>query len=440
MKTGKLIIKGKIRLCSPAMIGSGKSENTDMDLIRDSQGMPFIPATSFVGVLRHSLDTNILGEDKRDKIERFWGTKEKKNPEELFQSALFCRDLLPSDNTMTEVSVRDGIRICNKKGIAQHKSKFDFEVIERDTTFDLHMEIELLKGYEDLFKQMLATIIHVLKGEKIRIGAKTNSGFGMIRLSEFNVYEFDFNNKQDVMRWLKKDLSCPVKLDAQPLEKIEKKKFEINATFSIKNSLIVRSYTADIDRPDAEHIMSKGNPILPGTSLKGAIRSRAERILNTLQKPQDILLRLFGNVDEEKKEAYKGKITVDESILPPYPAEIQARIKIDRFTGGVMEGALLETMPLFRGRDEQFFHIKITINDYEDYEAGLMLLILKDLWTGDLPIGGEKAIGRGVLKGRSAEIRWQDNEVRLKEDITELSSHDKDKLQRFVDALINHGG
>ncbi len=33
-----------------------------------------------------------------------------------------------------------------------------------------------------------------------------------------------------------------------------------------------------------------------------------------------------------------------------------------------------------------------------------MLLLLKDLWTGDLPIGGESSVGRGRLKGLSATL------------------------------------
>ena len=36
--------------------------------------------------------------------------------------------------------------------------------------------------------------------------------------------------------------------------------------------------------------------------------------------------------------------------------------------------------------------------------------VLKDLWCGDLAIGGEKNVGRGVLKGLSATIRWNNEE------------------------------
>jgi CRISPR/Cas system CSM-associated protein Csm3 (group 7 of RAMP superfamily) len=190
------------------------------------------------------------------------------------------------------------------------------------------------------------------------------------------------------------------------------KTFTISADFVIKNSLIVRSYNFDPNEPDIEHIKSNGKPVLPGTSIKGAIRARAERIVKTLGKSESIIKDLFGDVDEKSKEAKKGKITVEETIIDGYPEEVQTRIKIDRFTGGAIEGALLETKPLFSQKNGKTINLKITIRDYKDYEAGLMLLVLKDLWTGDLPIGGEKAIGRGVLEGRHAEIKWDDGEER----------------------------
>jgi len=47
--------------------------------------------------------------------------------------------------------------------------------------------------------------------------------------------------------------------------------------------------------------------------------------------------------------------------------------------------------------------------------------VLKDLWCGDLAIGGEKNVGRGVLKGLSATIRWNNEEGKDRELILEES-------------------
>jgi hypothetical protein len=37
---------------------------------------------------------------------------------------------------------------------------------------------------------------------------------------------------------------------------------------------------------------------------------------------------------------------------------------------------------------------------------------LKDLWTGDLPLGGEIAVGRGRLRGKSCELVYQNGQER----------------------------
>ena len=52
---GKVLLKGKLVLCSPLLIGSGvQREGSDVDtqILRDKNGRPFIPGTSVAGVLR----------------------------------------------------------------------------------------------------------------------------------------------------------------------------------------------------------------------------------------------------------------------------------------------------------------------------------------------------------------------------------------------------
>lgn len=434
MLKGKLVLNGTIELISPAIIGSGDNEKSDIDLVRDSDGKVYIPATSFVGVLRHSIK---LGTQYKNKFKNFWGSSQDEDGEDIFQSSIKIDDLLPLDEP--SIKIRDGVKIDNKKGIAEDKGKFDYEVIEPGGIFNLKAEINIYENEDNFKKRMLSTIVKLLEEEKIRIGAKTTSGFGKIKLRDYRFYEFDFSKKNDVLRWLKGEFSKPSSLDVEPFE-IESKIFQIEAEFAIKNSLIVRSYNFDPDKPDIEHMKSRGKPVLPGTSIKGAIRARAERIVKTIGKSEKIIDELFGNVDEENKTAKKGKISVDETFIDGYPEEVQTRIKIDRFTGGVMEGALLETKPLFSKKEPNSIKITLTIQNVKPHEAGLMLLVLKDLWTGDLPIGGEKAIGRGVLKGKGAKIIYNGETIAEFTNINELSQEQKNKLQGFVDMLKNYGG
>lgn len=437
MVKGKLILKGSIELLSPAIIGSGMDERSDLDVMKDSDGKPFIPATSLIGVLRHKTENSGIDSSK---LEYFWGTKHSAEEKDARQSCIACSDLLPIGDF--SVSIRDGVRINNKKGIAEKGAKFDYEIIQKGGIFSLNLEITL-DGIDDDFKrQMLVTIVELLKNEKIRIGAKTNSGFGKIRLREWKACEFNFSIKQDVINWFK-HLKTGILPDSNTFHydciPLSQNQFVIDAFFTIKNSLIVRSYSVDPYSPDMEHIKSGDDHVLPGTSLKGAIRARAERIINTLGKPVTILDHLFGIAGPNVAEPRKGKLIVEETTLKDFPSEVQTRIKIDRFTGGTIESALMETKPLFRGKDESLFRVRLIIDNPESHEAGLMLLVLKDLWTGDIAVGGEKAVGRGVFEGKKAEIKYNGTEITI-EDISKLSDEQKRTLEGFVEAFVNFGG
>lgn len=481
MAKGKLVLKGLIELCSPALIGCGSKEHTDVDIIRDGNDKPFIPATSFVGALQDYIKID----GRENDLKQFWGftadgkdTQEPGRPPcrsqagsagsvpegkgvsgatEERQSSLRCRDLTCREGMTPKVTIRDGIAIKAETGIVEDGKKYDYEVVEPGAQFDLHLEVSFGNDTtRDFSRRMLATIREILEQEAVRIGAKTNSGLGKIRLADAKMSEFDFGKKQDVLRWLRRDYPPTITNPDYPAFTIHKKNFTIDATFGLKNSLIIRSYPSDPKMPDAIHIRSGGSPVLPGASLKGAIRSRAERIIKTLfgtgadkeDKAKEFLDELFGCVDEVKettkekgrpKAVRKGKVRIDEVTLPEFTSELQARIKLDRFTGGTIESALFETMPLFSDdENKQIKDVRITIRDYKDYEAGLMLLVLKDLWTGDLAIGGEKGVGRGVFEGVRADVRWDNSNlspVTLVKDATGFHISNKEVLEAFVGEL-----
>ncbi|MGB5024995.1 MAG: RAMP superfamily CRISPR-associated protein, partial [Saprospiraceae bacterium] len=186
----------------------------------------------------------------------------------------------------------------------------------------------------------------------------------------------------------------------------EKHILKISGQFTIKNSLIIGSTFIDdkVDKnksPDKTHLKdSKGIPLLTGKSIKGAIRHRALKILNTIGKSNtlNIIDDLFGNVNEESKKIERSRIKSFESkIKNAEQDQLQPRIKIDRFTQGTIDSALMKSQPLWH--KAEIVEITLEIENCRQEEAGLLLLVMSDLMNEDLPIGGEKAIGRGVLTG-----------------------------------------
>jgi CRISPR/Cas system CSM-associated protein Csm3 (group 7 of RAMP superfamily) len=160
----------------------------------------------------------------------------------------------------------------------------------------------------------------------------------------------------------------------------------------------------------------KMKPILSGTSLAGVMRGQALRIARTVSNDEELANRfvrnLFGYMPADRTDHDKvkraSKVTVSETPIVGGTKLVQSRVAIDRFTGGALESALFEEQPVFGGQ----VTLKFSIKDPSEAEVGLLLLVLKDLWTGFIPIGGEASVGRGRLCGRHALIchngqKWQ---------------------------------
>lgn len=431
---GKIQLLGEIELCTPLHIGSGEDDNSDIDVLKDKQGLPFIPATSFIGVLRHHLKS-ILTDDEAKK---FWGFT---NDNDSQQSTITCSDLalINDDTSRKNIVIRDGVKINNKTGLAEDKAKFDFEVVERGCKFGLKLQADYDKD-EVLIQKIFNTIKSELEEGQVSLGFRTNSGLGRIKLINGEIYKYDLtNDKRHILNWLKGELAeNGLVEDTRDKFDINNYNFQIDALFNLKTSLLVSSYPSKPELPDAVHITSNDEYILPGTSLKGAIRARAEKILNTIKDDLSISNELFGFVDLENKKVKKGKIKIEEKLVKNCVGEVQTRIKIDRFTGGTISGALFDEMPLFaKGEDtyNQAVNVKISIKDCNDCEAGLMLLILKDLWTGDLALGGGKNVGRGVLEGVKADITIKGNRYTIEKDLTKLDETKRTELQTYIKSL-----
>lgn len=451
--TGKMLLKGRLDLKSPLIIGSGKnSDGIDITVVKDQEGKPYIPATSMTGVLRHFFFERLTFPQKWCRqVDYFWG-RESKNKEENCQSAMIMHDLKTKDQAL--IKVRDGLKIDNSIGTAVSGCKYDYEVVEPVIGFDLEMEITLRAAYKtEVFCEILAALVNALEKEEISLGAMTTKGFGRCRLETYQCCFFNFEKKEHVLAWLNREFPGGEEQDFKVQGRITKedKEFSIKADFFIKNSLIVRSYSGSPKDPDAVHITSQDKYVLPGTTVKGAVRNRAVRIINVLGgKGEEISRQFFGWVDDGKEqdikrktnqEKIKSRVIFYETEIFNTCSEVQNRIKIDRFTGGTINGALFNTMPLWPfGEQKRMISIEMKVPQYAGWEAGLLLLILKDLWTGDLPVGGEKSVGRGVLKGLRATIIAGEMEVEIKQaaDGKIICPTDaRDVFEKYVQALYD---
>ena len=448
-------------------------------LLNEVDGNPLLPGTSIAGALRNYLREFEAGDwvsiprvDKeKNADEQTSEVKDERNraatllfgafrgDDEGEQSLLIVEDAVGS---LSEFELRDGVSIDASTRTAKDDQKFDIQLLGAGTSFPLQFELIIRKGdsRDDLLKA-LATALKGFEDEAITLGMRKRRGFGKCKVTGWEVTSYNLKDKQGLLDWLVSERSW--KKEAPPTRKLimealsvsklhddARNRATLKATFGIDGTLLIRSGFGDLDaRADTVHLHAtrKDNDsvaVIPGTSWAGILRHRALKIARTLsddrqkldkdKKPvfdrngkpvpevQDFIDSLFGpseikekkTFDEEPDPVKASRISIEESEVKKAESLEITRVAIDRFTGGAYEGALFTEQPLV-GTEDSEVELVLTLRNPENADVGLLLLLLKDLWTGDLPIGGESGVGRGRLHGREASLKLGEDEWSIKE-------------------------
>jgi len=406
-----------------------------MPLLRDSRDgvTPLLPGASIAGALRAYLREIERGYgavgQQGDLAEQLFGRLERQHGKEYsLQSWLLVDDAL---GVSTGVELRDGVALDQATRTAEDRKKFDIELLAAGTAFDICLEF-LESGDNQTLLVALATALDGLARGEIGLGQRKRRGYGRCRVGEWRVRRYDLTKPAGLLAWLDdradgerrgSDIFALLNVGERLVD--QRSQFRIDATLGLPGSLLIRSSSGEPGSPDMVHLRSarqgQKQPILSGTSLAGAVRSRALRIANTVlgdEAGQRLVTGMFGHMDEkgaladtERSAAGRPKpsgsrVVTEESLVTNGSDLVQSRVKIDRFTGGSFPTALFSQQPVFGG-DAAEVKLSLALRNPEDAEIGLLLLVLKDLWTEDLPLGGESSVGRGRLAGKQATLTWR---------------------------------
>lgn len=452
----RIVVTGALVLETPTHLGNGDTESPlDMPLILDPlEGKALLTGTSIAGALRNYLrEYSEHSSQLANKLFGYAPSEENDQNNESTQSLLIIDDAL---GEVPDVELRDGVAIDPQWRTAEDQKKFDIELLAAGTKFPLSFELLTMKDKEADLREALALALQGLEKGEIPIGKRKRRGFGRCRVSRWAVYRYDMTNPQGLVAWLENDqaarlegeniaglLSISVSGQRRPSE------CRLSGTFIVDGSLLIRSGFGEPKAPDFVHLHSKRNgkevPVLSGTSLAGALRARARRIAATLGKDgKAIVDKLFGFRQEKKENKttpIASRLWVEEAMIEKPLELVQSRVKIDRFTGGSYPGALFNEQPVFGQKGTQV-QIQLKLVKPTEAEVGLLLLLLKDLWTGDLPVGGESSVGRGRLKGEETTLTYKDTSwtfTQGKGDIVHVEG-DKARLEQFVQAFVEWEG
>ncbi len=442
----RVFVCGTLELETPAHFGNGDDEGlTDISLQRDAlDGRPLLTGASIAGALRNYLREHELGfgiaeqADGATLAEQLFGHLV--GDESAREGWLFVDDALEEALPVMvamPIELRDGVAIDPKTRTAEideegKGNKFDIELLSAGTKFDVKFELWLPDANSDALLRAFAIALSGLEKGKIRLGTRKRRGFGKCKVTGWHVVSCDMHTKQGLKNWLEYTPGTPAPgsiatlLGVQTMPDHAGKSFIVDATFGLDpdSSLLIRSGSGLGDEPDMVHLRSWRNgtqePILSGTSLAGALRARALKIANTLmqddQKAKEFVDGLFGrritgNTDEPSGSA----ILVDEVQIGEQGRvadRVQNRVKIDRFTGGAYPQGLFAQQPVF-GDSSTEMKINLELRETPlstgslfKAQVGLLLLVLKDVWTGDVALGGESSVGRGLLCGKRATLKY----------------------------------
>lgn len=469
----RIFITGRLVLDTPTHFGNGDTEGmTDIGLLRDPVDgkRPLLTGASIAGALRNYVREYELGygqdtqKDGSSVAEKLFGYVHEGDAASI-ESWLMVDDALGNLPEVNPIEIRDGVAIDHKTRTAliDEKGKgfkYDTELLSAGTTFRLSFEVWLTEKNQDLLLWLAAGLRGLEQGE-IHMGLRKRRGFGRCHVSGWQVHKYEMNDAGEMLGWL--NHTIPNELDAESAYQPDiaallgvaidtrhsGEAFTVDADFHLTHSILIRSDSGDSAGANMVHLRNAADqPILSGTSLAGVIRGRAYRIANTLKGESaaaKLIDNMFGRRIKKSSDDPSGShLIVEETPIKNGIADqVQSRVKIDRFTGGAYPQALFSQQPLFaRTAEPTSVKVKLALRktpaNKESFDAcvGLLLLVLKDLWTEDLPLGGESSVGRGRLRGHTVTLRLGEEEWVIVEENGRLSiPENSQKLETFVEAL-----
>lgn len=399
---------------------------------------------------------------------------------------------LPGPAADPVTTIRDGVGIDRRTGAAARLEavKFDLEALPAHATFTLRLEVEEPNEADE---RLLAAVLAEWQAGRGAVGGRVARGLGAVVLKPPSVARRDLNDPLALLsflrgedapaglatqpQWLESQVTTvreginpvdrlwrrdavsgrPVRYPPSQAVSVARSWIEIEMTLQATGPFLANDVTRS-GRAGFDHApLVEGKPILPGASLRGILRSHAERIARTLATSQatsadefwercpacnPLLRPLDRDAKEQEETARQGatptprplptlqvcdsrpglKASVEDEVAEeklclacrlfgstelgsrlliedaPLMGEtvtykVQDFLAIDRFTGGGRDTAKFDAAVLWRPR----FRARLRLMNPRDWELGWLALVLRDLAEGWLTLGFGRAKGFGQV-------------------------------------------
>jgi CRISPR/Cas system CSM-associated protein Csm3 (group 7 of RAMP superfamily) len=467
-------ISSRLRLCgtlvaqSPLHVGGlGEDVDTDLPLARDGAGQLYIPGTSLAGALRE-LAEQMFGESA---VDRLWGYQ---HEDRGHASYVLVEDAVIANGDAVIVEIHDHIGIDREYGAAAEHIKYDRAILPRGTRLPLCLTVEVaMSDGRNQALAMLASLQQAMEAGAVRLGAAKTRGLGHVKLVDAQLTEQVFGTRQGILDSLTQANGAvvpPEEIEAarqdHPLQK--RPRLTMRIDWKPVGPLMVKAgfdgVAADM-LPLVNGWDGKVSLVLPGSSIKGAFRFHAERIVRTVLGQQDpdwrrakgrqkfldavdvqLINELFGRrgekVDPHHQRSWlpglgalgvmdcygKQHLTGDQWQAIQSAANDRAlqralndaglqfwsqayHVAIDRWLGSAAE-SMLYTVLEPHGTTWEPLNLELNLlrlpSELQLPALALLLLVMRDLANDRLPLGFATHRGMGTVCVENVDIRGVD--------------------------------
>lgn len=282
----RLKITGELEAITAIHVGGhSESFDTDMPLACNGEGKFYVPGTSLAGVLRAWCQKSF----SEKLLINIWGFQDENNSDKGQASYIIIEDAVIDLNGGL-IEIRDGVGIDRIFGTAVENFKFDRAVIPRVSKIKFKMLLDIPSADSNDFKTIIGHLLEALTDEKIRLGAAKSRGLGRVKLTNTQIYLENRNSAEGILKVLKKDPANSITINElkacnQSLKPKTHPQLNIKIEWNAVGPIMVKaSYDAmAVDTlPLTGNIGNQVALLLPGSSIKGSLRSQAEKIVRTI--------------------------------------------------------------------------------------------------------------------------------------------------------------
>ena len=449
------------------------------------------PATQDGGVFSKATWVSLWGDDSADTGKSLLDRRLRRDDSlPIRQSALTFHavsfpEYKDSDSGESPLPRRHGVGIDRTTGAASDGALYEHEFLPRGTRFTIRITAEgrdnepMGRDQSDgipgpasseSVKKLLEVIVDILKSGAVCLGGRTGSGQGTIQVIEPKLRRTGkttdagaLTAPADVLDALigedEEGTPIPLELGGWSLQEPAR----IRITWWSPTGIFVaedqeltdrRKEEAQKKNPEANGVTEplrdpsvdwdEAQLLIPGTSIRGALRSRVSRIARTILAARDELSTSTSHDLHEQIAAepnlvrymfgsteYRGAVTVHDCLSTERGKRIEVTHNaIDRWTGGVIDGGLF-TEAVYLGTHWEPITIDIDLRqllnnieaekgpedreqskpthaDYAHAAYVLLGLVLAEMSAGTLPLGSRSTRGLGQVVVTTIEVEGAD--------------------------------